>query len=138
MGNNMTSCSCIEGLEIYPGRHYTLKFTLTTSTPLPATPLDLTDAKIWFGVKNETTDLDEDAIFLKKSLDAGGGPTEIAITDATGGICEVYILPADTDDLMEGDYWYDMVIENSSGKKMQAVAPSKFHVGFTVTKASTP
>ena len=134
----MTSCSCIDGVEVYAGRDYTLVFNLTKSTPVPSTPYDLTGAKIWFSMKDETNDADSDAVIYKRSTLAGGDSTEIEITDAPGGVCNVYIVPDDTKDLSEGDFWFDLVVENNSGKKMQAVAPSRFHVNYTVTKADTP
>jgi len=50
------------------------------------------------------------------------------------GIVEVYLWEDDFDDIEPGDYWYDVVAENSSGRKFQAVAPSRFGVLRTITE----
>jgi hypothetical protein len=133
----MVTCACENGISLYAGRDRTVKFTLTTSNPSPATPYDLTGAKVWLSVKDETSDTDANALILKRNDLAGGDATEINVIDPSGGILEVYFVPADTNSLEEGDYWFDLVIENSSAKVMQAVPPSKFHVSYTVTKVDS-
>ena len=82
-------------------------------------------------VKNTLDDLDESAILSKRNLAAGGDDTQILITDAEGGVLEVYILPDDTIG-KDGNYWYDLVIQ-VGGKILQAVAPSQFNIKETVT-----
>jgi hypothetical protein len=130
----MTSCSCENGISIYAGRDSIVRFTLTTSDPVPSTPYDLTGAKAWLSVKAETIDSDSDALILKKNSLAGGGDSEIKIIDAEGGVLEVYFDYGDTDGWGEGDYWFDLVVENSDEKRIQAVLPSRFRVKYTVTK----
>lgn len=121
---------------IYSGRDKTIKFTLTTSDPSPETPYDLSGAKVWLTVKDEMSDSDSQALASKRNDLAGGDATQVNITDPTGGELEVYFVPSDTVNL-KGDYWWDLVVENSSGKRMQAVPPSRFKVNITVTKLDT-
>lgn len=131
----MTTCSCTSGIEIFAGRDYTAQFTLTTSTPSPSTPYDLTDASIWLTVKDDTSDADADALITKRNDLAGGADAQIkVVSPATDGVLEVYFVPADTNGWSEGTYWFDLVVENSAGKRVQAVAPSRFKVKYTVTK----
>lgn len=134
----MTACSCSPGITLYAGRDYTAQFTLTTSNPSPSTPYDLTSAKAWLTVKDDTSDLDADALISKSNDLAGGSDSEILIlSPATDGVLEVYFVPDDTNGWSEGTYWFDLVIENSAGKRVQAVAPSPFTVKYTVTKISS-
>jgi hypothetical protein len=127
------SCDCPLGISIFAGRDYTAKFTLTTSNPFPSTPYDLTGARAWLTVKEET-DSDADTVILKRNYLAGGDNTEINIIDPSNGILEVYFIPDDTKTLQDGGYWFDLVIENADGKTIQAVAPSRFNIKYTVTK----
>lgn len=128
-----TPCVTDKEISVSAGRHHTATFTLTTSTPSAGTPMDLTGASVWFTVKRDIDDEDADAKVWKRNTVAGGGDSEIDVTDETGGVLDVYIVPADTEDL-DGAYWYDLVVENSSGRIIQAVEPSKFTVRNTVTK----
>jgi hypothetical protein len=130
----MVDCACSDGISIFPGRDYTAKITLTIDVPVPSTPLDLTGALLWLSVKDETSDSDADALILKRNTAAGGDDTEILIMDATNGDLEVYFVPDDTNGWSEGDYWFDLVVETSSIGRKQAVPPSCFHVGYTITK----
>lgn len=127
------SCDCPSVISIFAGRDYTAKFTLTTSDPSPSTPYDLTGAKAWLTVKEET-DADAATVIEKKNDLAGGDDTEINIIDPANGVLEVYFVPEDTSTLQDGGYWFDLVIENADGKTIQAVAPSRFNIKYTVTK----
>jgi len=129
------SCDCPMGISIFAGRDETVKITLTTSNPSPSTPYDLTDAKAWLTVKGETSDLDTEALIFKRNDLAGGSDQEINIlSPATDGIMEVYFVPSDTNGWSEGTYWFDLVVENAAGKRIQAIRPREFHVKYTVTK----
>jgi len=125
-------CSGGTSITVFAGRDYTASFTLTVSTSSGNVPYDLTGASVWFHVKNSQDDADTDALIQKRNTAAGGGDTEVLVTDATGGVLEVYILPTDTEE-MSGEYVYDLVVENSSGKISQAIEPSTFKVRGTVT-----
>jgi len=74
--------------------------------------IPLASTKIWFTIRKNYTD--EDFIVQKKNSLAGGGDTEIKITDGSGGVCEIYLLPADTKELLADFYVYDVQISNAS------------------------
>jgi hypothetical protein len=74
-------------------------------------PLDGTE-QIFFTVKASTQD--EEFLIQKRNDNAGGGDEEINITVPTSGEFEVYLIPADTEDLEPSVYVYDikMLIDN--------------------------
>jgi hypothetical protein len=111
----------MQGIAIFQKRDQTIRATITG-------PGDITGAKIWFTVKRDKADIDTDALITKKSQNNGGSDADAKVTDGPNGIVEVYIARDDTDHLDPGDYWYDVVIENVSGKRMQAVVPSTFTI----------
>jgi hypothetical protein len=88
----------------------------------------LTGAKIWFSVKEDNDDPDGEALFTKKSANNGGSDAEAKVIDGPNGIIEVYILPDDTADIEAGDYLFDVVIETASGRKLEALGPSRFRI----------
>ena len=120
------SCDCEQSVAIYRKRDRTLRITITG-------PGDLTGAKIWFSVKRELGDDDADALIVKKSANNDGDDTQAKVYNGEDGIIEVYILPEDTEDIDEGDYWFDVVIETSSGRRLEAVGPSRFRIIQPVT-----
>ena len=122
----MTTCDCEQSVAIYRKRDRTLRITITG-------PGDLTGAKIWFSVKRDLDDEDADALIVKKSANNGGDDTEAKVYDGENGIIEVYIVPDDTEEIDEGDYWFDVVIETSSGRRLEAVGPSRFRILQPVT-----
>ena len=129
----MTDCtSCTQNIEIEKNRDKTIKVTLEAN----GSAFDITGAKVWFSVKEELGDADVDALITKKNAEAGGDDTQAKVTDGTGGILEIYIDPADTETLDAGDYWFDVVIETTAPRKLQAVSPSRFSVRQPVTLAS--
>ena len=115
----MTTCSCTTGLtvSIYKNRDQTISATISG-------PGDLTDSKIWFSVKSDRSDDDADAVITKLSANNGGATDQAAVTDGPGGVIEIYIDPVDTVSLNSKEYWFDIVIETSAGRKMQAVGSS--------------
>lgn len=123
------TCDCEQSVAVYKKRDRTLRITLTG-------PGDITGAKIWFSVKKEKTDIDTDALITKKSLNNGGSDAQTMVTDGPNGVLEVYIVPDDTDHLAEGDYWFDVVIETSVGRRLEAVVPSRFRILQPVTLTS--
>lgn len=68
------------------------KFTIAVKDQNNA-PADLTGVDLWFTAKQNLTDTDSQSI-LKKSTLVGG----LAITNAVGGLAEVTVNAADTDD----------------------------------------
>ncbi len=87
---------------IHAGDDYAYKFTLT----LDGDPIDLTDAKAWFTVKESTVKTDAEAKLQLTSAD----PDEIEITDALNGELLVKFSGEATGDL-EGQWLYDLQIK---------------------------
>lgn len=124
----MSYCSISDIITIFKNRNKTIRATITG-------PGDLTGALIWFTIKNQVTDSDNDAVLLKRSSNNGGSDSEAMVTDGPNGIIEIYISPADTVNLSEAEYWFDIVIETASGIKMQAVDPRIMKIKQPVTVA---
>jgi hypothetical protein len=79
-------------------------------------PVNLTNSKCVFTVKEKTSDLDSAAVFQKKTASAGGSVDEFNIIDAAGGKAEIYIIPDDTEDANPGIYLWDVQVTLASGK----------------------
>ena len=128
----MTSCSsCNHDVVVERNRDRTISVTLQVNEEA----FDITGCKIWFSVKADLDDLDADAIIYKRNAAAGGDASQAQVTDGPGGILAIYIQPEDTVDVEAGDYWWDVVIETTTPRKLQAVSPSKFSVRQPVTMA---
>jgi hypothetical protein len=89
---------------------------LTVAYDTAGTPVNLDGAKIWFTVKTKTSDEDTAAVIQKKNTAAGGSDTQIKIINAAGGSVEIYLVPADTDDVDPGIYVFDVQTTLSDGK----------------------
>jgi len=123
---------------VYKNRDQTLRFRLWSS-------VDLTGAKIWFSVKSTGKGVeDDDASIEKRSANNGGDDSQAKVitgwaqdseTGCYYSVLEVYIKQVDTINMEVGDYVYDVVVENSSGRKLQAVEPAPFMVKQPVTLA---
>jgi len=74
--------------------------------------IPLASTKIWFTIRKNYTD--ENFYVQKKNSLAGGDDTEIKITDGSGGVCEIYLVPDDTKGLLADFYVYDVQISNAS------------------------
>lgn len=111
--------------------------TLAASVNYPdGRPVDLTGAKVWFTVKDRAKDPDSQARILKKNLAAGGSDDEILIlTPATDGKVEVYIVPADTENIDPATYRYD--IQVIVGGKTYTVVRDQITFKEDVTKATS-
>jgi hypothetical protein len=84
--------------------------------------VDLSDSKIWFTVKQKTSDPDTSAILSKKNEAAGGADTEILIVEpAENGQAQVFLTPDDTDLVNPGVYSYDVQVLLANGKTYTAV-----------------
>lgn len=79
----------------------------------------ITDAEIIFSVKADFND--ESYIFQRKNSFAGGGDTEIKITDGPNGLAEIYLVPDNTKDLAAGTYVYDVWIKLTTGQEKTVV-----------------
>lgn len=139
MSNDCTACASTM-IGVFRKRSRTIQVTL-------AGPGDLTDAKIWFSVKQDDADPDSEAVIAKASQTAGGSDTEAKVTNPyykdtdedsptygqMVGTFEIYLVPDDTADVEAGNYRYDIVIETAAGRRLEAVAPSRFEVWQPVT-----
>ena len=76
--------------------------------------IDLTNTKIWFTCKRDydSEDDDSEAEFQLRNTLAGGGDAEILVTDAAGGLYEVYIKKAHTQDMTPDQYVFDVQIDH--------------------------
>lgn len=127
------SCeSCNHDRRIWKKRDETIRVTLYSDTE-NSVPYDLTGAKIWFSIKAERDNPDAEALVTKKSANNGGSDAQAKVVDAENGVLEIYIDRTDTANLDNGSYWYDVVIENSSGKRLQAIDPASLSVEQPVT-----
>lgn len=93
--------------------------------------LDLTGAKVWFTVKEKTTDSDSQAKLAYDSTDT----TEIEITDATAGKFTIHLKSDDTADL-EGVWLYDIKTKLSTDKIIR-IARGVIEFLPNITRASS-
>ena len=85
--------------------------TLVTTINKGASPQPLTDATIKFSVKRTE---DASTYLIQKSSD---NSEEIEITDAENGVCKIYLIESDTENLSPGFYPYDIELTLPSGEK---------------------
>lgn len=100
------------------------------------TPVDLTGAKLWFTVKERSSDTDLQALISKKNLEAGGSDTQIKVISASTGKAEIYIVPADTLSVNPGTYLYDIQV-TLANTKTYTITRDKITFKEDVTKATT-
>ena len=137
------SCLCDSKIKIDKNRDKTLSLKIYGLG-------DITDSLIWFSVKEDKDDLDSEAVITKKSAGITGGSDAqakvvegyVKDTDETSafydkmiGIIEIYLVPGDTLDLEEGNYYYDVVMQigGASGRKLQVMPPAGFQIRQPVT-----
>lgn len=100
-------------------------------------PVDLTGCKLWFTVKQRTSDTDANALIMKKNTAAGGGDTQIKVlTPPEDGKAEVYLVPTDTDLINPGVYVYDVQVTLANGKTY-TITRDQIVFKEDVTKAKT-
>ena len=99
-------------------------------------PTNITDAKMWFTIKNRTTDPDSAALIQKKNTAAGGDDSQIHFTDPVNGCAEIYIVPEDTEDTNPGIYVFDVQVTLANGKTY-TIARDKITFKEDVTKTRT-
>lgn len=95
--------------EMTIGDNETLEVELTDEDD---NAVSLASTKIWFTVRKHF--IDENFYIQKKNTLAGGGDGEIKVTDESGGVCEIYIVPDDTSDMLQDTYIYDVQINNAT------------------------
>lgn len=139
----MPTCLCDSKVKIDKNRDKTLKLKIYGLG-------DISGSLIWCSVKEDRDEDDSEAVIVKKSSGIVGGGDEqakvvegyIKDTDETSqfydkmiGIVEIYLVPADTVDLEEGNYFYDVVMQvgGGSGRKLQIMDASGFQIKQPVT-----
>lgn len=103
-------------IEMYIENHVDLEVTITDEDDVV---VDLTDAQVIFSVKEKFTDTSY--IFQRKNALAGGSSSEVEMTDPTNGVCEVHIIPDNTNGLETGSYSYDVWVKLSNGNEKTVI-----------------
>lgn len=114
-------------LDIFRGNNKTFEVSIKDES---GQNLDLTGATVYFMVKESVKDEDASAKISKSSAVAG----QIVITNATGGLCEIYLIPEDTASLPVKRYVYEVKVELADGKKY-TVAMDEFVIKHVVKRA---
>ena len=114
-------------LDVYRGRDKTFEVSVKDES---GHVFPLTGATVYFMVKKSVKDEDQNAKIDKSSIDEG----EIKITNPAGGMCEVYIKPADTSKLPVGNYVYEVKVEDAAGR-LYTVAMDEFVIKHVVKRA---
>lgn len=94
-------------ISLYRGDSKTLEVAVTDKN---GGPVDITGASLLFSAKEKLSDTAY--VIQKDSVNA----VEILITDAAGGVFQVYLIPADTQTQDIGLYYYDIQLTTSAGK----------------------
>lgn len=89
-------------IEVYRGDHYIRTLTFKDSSK---DAIDITSYTVFFTVKTNKTDSDDNAL-IKKTITSH--------TDATNGITTLTLTDSDTD-LAIGTHYYDIQIKDGSG-----------------------
>lgn len=114
-------------VQIIRGTSKTLQLSVADAT---GKPVDLTGSRIVMTVKSKFEDTTN--VFQKTTDQA----TQVLITDARGGVAQVFINPADTQDREIKQYLFDVWVILSSGKRYAVVPPSIFDLQPGVTVLS--
>jgi hypothetical protein len=93
-----------------------------TFTDVDGKIIDLTDGTVFFTVKKNKTDQDEDAL-IKKDIEDFDHPTT--------GICILYLTSIETAKT-PGNYWYDIQFKDKGGRISSTYA-GKFVVSQDIT-----
>lgn len=98
-------------------------------------PVDITNAKIWFTVKNNKTDDDGDAVIAKNTTDHN--TQVVKLSPATAGKVQLILSHDDTKDFTSDQaLYYDVQMRELNGV-LTTVASGIFRVKLDVTVAST-
>ncbi len=96
-----------QNFELVSGNDKTLQFTALDEFDVV---INLTGATIvWAFAKTATA---------KATLFDYTSPTNVTITDAEGGLFEVEIQSADTEDMKGGEYYHECRMESAAGNKI--------------------
>jgi hypothetical protein len=90
---------------------------------------DITGARVVMSVKQDV--VDPLPLIQKES----GDPAQAALVQPKVGVAEIYLLPADTQNLDSTvDYLFDVWLITLSGERFVVIPPSLFRVKDTVTR----
>jgi len=119
--------------ELTRGDNRTIPFTVYDANDAV---VDITGSSVWFTVKALYEDADSVAKITKKNTAAGGGDSQIALTDPTNGEGEIHIVPSDTASMdADEEYIYDLQVKLSGGKTY-TVKNSTMTLNYDVTRAT--
>jgi len=126
---NITADFLIKGgrRPIHAGDDYEYSFVVKRA----GVALDLTDATVWFTLKEDVTDSDSEAKLQYVSESTG---TDIELTTPAQGSFVIHLHAVDTPDL-EGTWHYDIKAKLASNKIIR-IAWGKFEFLPNVTRAS--
>ena len=119
-------------IEIVRGSSRTIEVKITD---LDGVAVDITGGRVIMALKEYIEDPDDQCKFIKDSNIV----TEALITNGTGGIVRIFLVPSDTHNLTPGfDYVYDIWLVQASGDRFSVVGPSVFKVTESVTRIPLP
>lgn len=106
-------------LSVYRGDDFSKRLIFTNN----GVAIDITDWTIFFTVKKNEGDADDDAV-IKKDITVH--------TDPTGGISSLVLTDAETT-VTPGKYWYDIQVKTDTGA-IRTVTKDKFEVHTDITR----
>jgi len=121
------------GIDHYRGDSKTLELAVTDAN---GEPVNITNAYVWFTVKKDVNDEDDAAVITKATANVdGGADAQLLITSGSLGLADIYLVPADTEDLNPPDYDYhfDVQVKTAAGK-VYTVARDSFRLLSDVTR----
>jgi len=110
-------------VTVIRGSSKTLRVTVQDSSE---TPIDISGSTVFFSAKEKVSDTV--ALISKNSTN----PAEIALTDPTNGVAEIYLVPSDTQSLDSGRLLYDVWIVLVSGAR-HSIIQSELIVESSIT-----
>ena len=111
-------------LEVAQGEDRTLKLSVTDDA---GDPFDLTGSTIFFTVRTSP----KGAALISKSSAVA---SEILITDASGGLADIFLTDEDTGGLAVRDHVYDVFVQQADNSRNQVIDVSKLKIKARVTK----
>jgi len=115
-----------DAIIIVQGTSRTLRVTVTDNDDVA---VDITGGTIYFSVKQDIEDTEP--LIQKISTN----PAEAVITSSCGGEAEIYLKPADTQNLQpKVDYVFDVWLVTASGDRYDVLPPTMFKVKPSVTR----
>jgi hypothetical protein len=108
-------------------------YDLTVVLP-SGSPVNLTDATLWFTVKKNKYEADAAALISKTSALNGG--ITIANQGTDPGEAAIALVPADTAKLVPGDYYFDVQMKSSTGT-VTTLADGIIEITADVTRATS-